>query len=413
MATATAAAASTSTLYIWGNNGYGKLGVGEGAAELKPQRLPYTFPSRTVKAVASGRSSAVITETGDVFIWGDVLEGNSGVLRHSPTRVPLPPRCVIRELALGRSHALALSSHGTLYSWGLGTNGRLGHGNTLHRDSPTAVRALEEAGVAICALAAGAAHSLAADAEGTVWSWGCALGGCLGRAADADALEPHRIVSAQLTPSEVPDGVGRQVSMLSAGAQTSAAVTVDGRLFTWGLGAFYVLGNGTMDDVHKPTELKCWCPKTSNKVCATIKKVSLGSRHAAAVDGEDGTLYTWGYGAHGQLGHGDGNANHKLPTPVQFFEGRPVVAVSTCHCNGAATAAITEDGSLFMWGAGHNALGAQRGGEDAAHEDGMMAKPDIVTPRTVEGGWHRDKQCRINSVALGAYHALLSVDNVG
>ena len=123
---------------------------------------------------------------------------------------------------------MALAASGQLYSWGMGMDGRLGHGDIAHRDGPTLVAGLEDAGVALLSIAAGTSHSLAADAEGTLWTWGCGLEGALGLGeSDAPVLVPTRVDTAVLTPSEQPDGAGRQVRMLAAGNQCSAAVTVD------------------------------------------------------------------------------------------------------------------------------------------------------------------------------------------
>ena len=74
---------------------------------------------------------------------------------------------------------MALAASGQLYSWGMGMDGRLGHGDIAHRDGPTLVAGLEDAGVALLSIAAGTSHSLAADAEGTLWTWGCGLEGAL------------------------------------------------------------------------------------------------------------------------------------------------------------------------------------------------------------------------------------------
>ena len=217
-------------------------------------------------------------------------------------------------------------------------------------------------------------------------------------------MTPTRVETATLAPTERPDGAGRQVRMLAAGNQSSAAVTVDGRMFTWGLGAHYALGLGNMETVYQPTEVQ-------SLRYAKIKKAALGPRHAAAV-GEDGVLYTWGSGAHGRLGHGDGDATHRLPTPVSFFEGRKIVDVSICHCNGCATAAITEDGACFTWGAAHAPLGGsdkrllQEEGDEQGEEVGTSPQHQRV-PRAVEGSWHRDRQTKIDGIALGTYHALL------
>jgi alpha-tubulin suppressor-like RCC1 family protein len=331
--------------------------------------------------------------------------GATGVLRHVPQRVILPARTMVRAISMGRAHVMALAATGQLFTWGMGLDGRLGHGDAVHRDGPTPVTGLEDAGVALMSIAAGTAHSIAADAEGTLWTWGCGLEGALGLGEnDENVMTPTRVETATLAPTERPDGAGRQVRMLAAGNQSSAAVTVDGRIFTWGLGAHYTLGLGNMETVYQPTEVQ-------SLRYAKIKKAALGPRHAAAV-GEDGVLYTWGSGAHGRLGHGDGDATHRLPTPVSFFEGRKVVDVSICHCSGCATAAITEDGACFTWGAAHAPLGAsdkrlpQNEGEEQDKEIDTSPQHQCV-PRAVEGSWHRDRQTKIDGIALGTYHALL------
>lgn len=316
---------------------------------------------------------------------------------------------MVRAISMGRAHVMALAATGQLYTWGVGLDGRLGHGDAVHRDGPTLVAGLEDAGIALMSIAAGTAHSIAADAEGSLWTWGCGLEGALGLGEnDENVLAPTRVETATLAPTERTDGSGRQVRMLAAGNQSSAAVTVDGRIFTWGLGAHYTLGLGNMETVYKPTEVQ-------SLRYANIKKAAMGPRHAAAL-GEDGVLYTWGSGAHGRLGHGD-DATHRLPSPVAFFEGRKVADVSICHCNGCATAAITEDGACFTWGAAHAALGgsAKRlpkdgsGKEEEEEEDeDVDTSPQYqYVPRAVEGSWHRDRQTRIDGVALGTYHALL------
>ena len=73
--------------------------------------------------------------------------GATGVLRHTPQRVLLPARTMIRAVSMGRAHVMALASTGQLFTWGMGLDGRLGHGDTVHRDGPSPVAALEDAGV--------------------------------------------------------------------------------------------------------------------------------------------------------------------------------------------------------------------------------------------------------------------------
>ena len=91
-----------SAIFVWGNNAFGKLGVGDVTADIAPTVLPVALPSRCVAVAASGRTSAALTESGELFLWGDVCQGATGVLRHAPQRVLMPPRTLIRSVALVR-----------------------------------------------------------------------------------------------------------------------------------------------------------------------------------------------------------------------------------------------------------------------------------------------------------------------
>ena len=75
-------------------------------------------------------------------------------------------------------HNLAVAADGSVYSWGNGENGQLGHGDEEHQSAPKHVAALQ--GVRVCSVAAGNAHSLSAAADGSLWGWGngedCTLG---------------------------------------------------------------------------------------------------------------------------------------------------------------------------------------------------------------------------------------------
>lgn len=77
-----------------------------------------------------------------------------------------------------------------------------------------------------------------------------------------------------------------------------------------------------------------------------VKDVSCGEEHAAYVD-QGGSVFTWGYGAEGQLGHGD-TSSMTVPKKIQKIEGK-VVKVS---CGGGHTALITDNNELWMCGRG-------------------------------------------------------------
>ena len=72
-----------------------------------------------------------------------------------------------------------------------------------------------------------------------------------------------------------------------------------------------------------------------------VKQVSLGGYHSAAIT-TDGSLYMWGWNSHGQLGNGTTNDSN---VPIKIMDN-----VASVCLGGSHSAAITTDGSLYMWG---------------------------------------------------------------
>lgn len=112
-----------------------------------------------------------------------------------------------------------------VYSVGLGSNGRLGHGNTQSLDQPQPIAALNN--VEIKKLAAGCRHSLALSGSGDVYAWGYGgrTGGLfkylpflqkdspLGLGEGGDVLQPRLVES-----------LSEKISQIAAGSDLSIAV---------------------------------------------------------------------------------------------------------------------------------------------------------------------------------------------
>ncbi|CAH0477391.1 unnamed protein product [Peronospora belbahrii] len=81
-----------------------------------------------------------------------------------------------------------------------------------------------------------------------------------------------------------------------------------------------------------------------------VVAVSCGSRHTMALTA-NGTVYSCGWGSMGQLGHGD-LKSISVPQKITFFEDKGLV-VSYISCGGCHSAAVTNDGTLYMWGETH------------------------------------------------------------
>ena len=79
--------------------------------------------------------------------------------------------------------------------------------------------------------------------------------------------------------------------MISCGSSYTIALNNSGEIFSWGRGIFGTLGHGSLNDILKPTIIKI----NEN---IRIQLVSAGTGHTAAVS-VAGKLYTWGTGSYG------------------------------------------------------------------------------------------------------------------
>ncbi|XP_040567809.1 probable E3 ubiquitin-protein ligase HERC4 isoform X2 [Lepeophtheirus salmonis] len=119
------------TVYSWGKNSYGQLGLGDVNNSYFPRQIRL-LRSLIIKFISCGNDhSVVLTEDGGVFSFG---QGRFGQLGHGSFNNELLPRkvmelmgTVVSQIACGARHTLALiPSRERLYSFGLGGSGQLG-----------------------------------------------------------------------------------------------------------------------------------------------------------------------------------------------------------------------------------------------------------------------------------------------
>lgn len=108
------------------------------------------------------------------------------------------------------------------------------------------------------------------------------------------------------------------------------------------------LGHGNERNVPSPRRIEGLGPLGDGRKF----KVACGGFHTAAI-AEDGEVYTWGGGEHGQLGLGD-KINKVTPTLVAGMD-YPIVQIT---CGWSHTVALSSCGKVYTWGNGdHGKLG--------------------------------------------------------
>jgi alpha-tubulin suppressor-like RCC1 family protein len=154
------------TVRGWGLNRWGQ--VGDGTVVNRNTPVAVTGVRNAVAVAARDRISAALLADGTVMTWGF---GHGGLGRKAykpdgphPTPALVPGVTGIRAIALGEHHVLAITTAGTLISWGDSLVGEVGHEGSL----PAPVAGLSN----VRAVAADTLRSFAILANGTLMTWG-------------------------------------------------------------------------------------------------------------------------------------------------------------------------------------------------------------------------------------------------
>ncbi|KAH3743549.1 ultraviolet-B receptor UVR8 [Pelomyxa schiedti] len=280
---------------------------------------------------------------GSLWGWGGNDCGQVGTGNKQPVAEPIFIQILrdqlISIIACGRHHTLALTDHGEIFSWGQGNAGQLGHGNTVDRLTPTPIEFFR--GCPVHMIACGNGHSMALDHNSEVYTWGSKDSGVLGCSQHVlDSSCPHKLSSLY----------NKDVVFITAGGESSCALTGAGALFVWGSNLHGQLGLPNNDSNNSCYWFPVLCPGSSS---LQLKYVSMGQHHSAGIS-ILGDLYTWGYNAFGQLGLGH-NDDCYTPTEVPYFyykASKKIASPEVTHvsCGHYHTAIVSSSGKVFTCG---------------------------------------------------------------
>jgi alpha-tubulin suppressor-like RCC1 family protein len=333
---------ATNGVYSWGESTYGQLGHGDVTAHASPRRIDSLSDGSTsvVQVAAGWQHSLALTSEGEVRSFGAGSLGRLGLGGTSNVHVPVPviytclhgkntgelpspsprrgrrislgagdghtmPRIV--RLTAGLFHSMAVTQDGELYTWGSGTNGRLGHGDTVMQLRPRRVDALAD--TAIVHASAGSGHSVAVSEGGALYTWGQGYAGRLGHGSQDSKPNPALV-----------EALSREtVTTAVAGSEFTIALTSKGTAFAfghgdmtgtvwWGRGWEGLWGRGT-DRFLLPARLKSLEEDR-------VEEVAAGSTHTV-LRTRQGALFTFGCGTQGQLVRAEGGATcpHRTREP--------------------------------------------------------------------------------------------------
>jgi alpha-tubulin suppressor-like RCC1 family protein len=335
------------------------------------------------KKVACGTSHTIALKTnGTLWAWGSNSAGQLGIGTNSNSLIPVQIGTDVdwSFIAAGGGHSIAIKSNGTLWAWGLNTSGQLGIGSFINVNVPTQVGIANDWLIVASGGTINTNHTIALKNNHSLWTWGQNSSGQLG-------------LGSQITNVNVPTQVGIELTWntVAAGSGTSTA-TKNFRLWSTGQNAQGTLGMGTPGlfssvfvqspslnnynkvavgyhslaiaftseifgsghntngDLGDGTTLDKYIHTLAAGLMINWNNISCGTSSTLATKA-NGTLWFWGMNSDGQKGDGTSFANGTglsvNPSPTQIGAASNWKEIS---CGAQHNAAINSLGELYAWG---------------------------------------------------------------
>lgn len=180
------------TLWCWGRNVDGELGIGEGTPGQIRSPWQVGAAADWIDVRGGQGSTCGLRAPGALYCWGENAWGETGLgdtdLRREPARVGAAADWLV--VVLDTFHACGVRSDGALYCWGRNVEGQLGLGDHEPRLEPARVGD----GADWVSVATGRFHTCALRADGSVWCTGQNNRGQLGLGDTVDRTELTQVV---------------------------------------------------------------------------------------------------------------------------------------------------------------------------------------------------------------------------
>lgn len=352
---------SEGTVYAWGQNFQGMLGNGTTTGSSTPVQVLGVGGTGVLSGIsqveAGGEFSMALSTSGSVYSWGRNAEGQLG--QGATSAISTTPVLVVAgaqgsgslsnvtSIAAGYQHALALVG-GNVFAWGDNTSGKLGDGTTTNRPAPVRVLTGAQADGSgnlanITQLSAGFHFSLARTTTGALYAWGGNTFGQLGiGTSTGNSTTPVAVTAGAQSGS----GTFTAATFISSKGGYSVALTANG-LFAWGSNIYGQIGNGTTTDVTAPSRVLGGAQGGTNLSDVTL--VSAGNFQVIAVTTSG--VYSWGENSEGQMGNGTTGGGVTLPVRVLAgAQGSGNLSDVTAVVSGYQSSYALTNSGLFAWG---------------------------------------------------------------
>ena len=339
------AIASNDVVWCWGDNTYGQLGSsahaglanGRSTTPVQAGALP---GGRVARSITSGnRHVCVLANDGTVWCWGSNSAGELGVSggnQADPVQVALA--ATARLVVAGGNSTCAVLTTDEVWCWGRNNRGQLGNGTSNVGANATPVRVfIQNSTLVVESLDMGALHACAVGVTGEVWCWGAFDSGRLGLAVASDVFAPQKLTAyttgqagdvsagtdhtcvragttaqcfggngfgqlgvdpATVSTSTTPRTVSFSATpvAVAVGNEVTCAIVTGGGLECLGADSSGQLASGSQQS-HRHTAAQV------SGISGAVADVAMGDQHSCAVL-VSGAVRCWGLNGSGQLGDG-------------------------------------------------------------------------------------------------------------
>ncbi|PKN16851.1 MAG: hypothetical protein CVU65_18825 [Deltaproteobacteria bacterium HGW-Deltaproteobacteria-22] len=228
-------------IFCWGNNSLGQLGNSNTNTFFEPSEVNSTD---TFSAVSAGfeHTCAIRSTDGSVWCWGSNSNGQLGV-GGAGSNLPLqvPGLTNVTKISAGFAHTCAIETINAasqrLWCWGANFAGQLGLGDAQDRFAPALVMASSN----LLSVTCGYQHTCAVDDNGSVYCWGANEEGQVGLPG----------TDRYFSPQQVP---GISATIITAGAyHTCASQQGNNLMYCWGRNVHGQLGLSDTNPRNSPT----------------------------------------------------------------------------------------------------------------------------------------------------------------